>query len=102
MEAAGVAEAAGELGIPWLALKAVVDPAGELLPEFLAGCTTPHGNVRWRGVISCLFAGGGRRRTLQQLGWAARQAALGLTRSLDVVFQGWEGALTTPPLSSRM
>ncbi len=88
MEAAGVAEAARDLGIPWLAIKAVVDAAGEALPEFLAGCTTAQGELRWRGLLSNL-ASARRRRTLWRLHRASRQAAQGLQRAVDVAFAAW-------------
>lgn len=88
MEAAGVAEAAGELGIPWLAIKAVVDAAGEALPEFLAGCTTAQGELRWGGLLPNL-ASGRRLRALWQLRRASRQAAQGLQGALDVAFAAW-------------
>ena len=88
MEAAGVAEAARDLGIPWLAIKAVVDAAGEALPEFLAGCTTAQGELRWRGLLSNLGSAR-RRRTLWRLHRASRQAAQGLQRAVDVAFAAW-------------
>lgn len=88
MEAAGVAEAAGRLGIPWLAIKGVVDAAGEPLPPFLAGCTTPRGDLRWRGVLWGL-AVGSRRRALSRLGRASRWTALALRRSLEAAVPAW-------------
>ncbi|MBI2163134.1 MAG: hypothetical protein HYU32_03195 [candidate division NC10 bacterium] len=88
MEAAGVAEAARDLGIPWLAIKAVVDAAGEALPAFLAGCTTAQGELRWRGLLRGL-ASGGCRRTLWRLHRASGQAARGLERARDVAFAAW-------------
>lgn len=101
MEAAGVARGARDLGIPWLAIKAVVDVVEEPLPEFLASCTTPRGDLCWRGLLRSLCAGGGRRRTLRRLARAGHRAALGLNRSLDVALRAWV-TLTPPPLSSRM
>ena len=89
MEGAGVAEAAQELGIPWLALKAVVDGVEDPLPEFLAGCTTDRGDLRWRGLLRACLAGGEQRRTLRRLGRASQQAALGLRRGLAVVLAAW-------------
>jgi len=85
MEAAGVAEAARELGIPWLAIKAVVDPVEEPLPEFLAGCMTPSGDVRWRAVVASLLGSSQRRRTLSRLDRATRQAGRGLRGCLGLV-----------------
>ncbi len=93
MEAAGVAEAAGRLGIPWLAIKGVVDAAREPLPPFLAGCTTPRGDLRWRGVLLSL-AIGRRREALGRLGRAARRAARALADGLTVAVP----ALTPPRL----
>ena len=81
MEAAGVAAAARDLGIPWLAIKAVVDDAWEPLPDYLADCTTAAGDLRWRGLFwSCLF--GERRRVFRRLRRKAGQATLSLKRSL--------------------
>jgi hypothetical protein len=78
MEAAGVAEAATRLGIPWLVFKAVVDPVEEPLPEFLAGCITASGDVRWSAVVASLLGSRQRRRTLGRLRRATRQAGCGL------------------------
>jgi nucleoside phosphorylase len=101
MEAAGVAEAARELGIPWLALKAVVDGVDDPLPEFIASCTRPRGDIRWRGVLAGLLASGNRRRTLIRLGRAARQAKRGLRRCLGVAV-GVGATLTPREASSRI
>ena len=82
MEAAGVATAARDLGVPWLALKAVADSARESLPEFLAGCTTPAGDLRWRGLLwSCLY--GERRRVFRRLRREAGLATFSLMRNLE-------------------
>lgn len=93
MEATGVAEAARGLGIPWLALKAVVDGVEEPLPEFLSGCTTAGGALRWRGLLRSLLAGE-RRRVLRRLARSANLAARSLSRSLDVAVRAW---VTTGP-----
>jgi hypothetical protein len=88
MEAAGVAEAAERLGIPWLAIKSVLDAVDEPLPGFLSGCTTPRGDLRWRGVIWSL-AVGGRRPALRRLAQASGLAALALQRGLEAAFPAW-------------
>lgn len=86
MEAAGVAAAARDLGIPWLAIKAVVDDAWEPLPDFLADCTTAAGDLRWRGLLwSFLF--GERRRVFRRLRRKAGKATLSLKRSLGVALR---------------
>ncbi|HSB70015.1 MAG TPA: hypothetical protein VLT62_11835 [Candidatus Methylomirabilis sp.] len=86
MEAAGVAAAARDLQIPWLAIKAVVDGVREPLPEFLTGCTLPSGDLRWRGLLGSLFIGE-RRQVLRRLRRAAGQSGINLTRSLDVALR---------------
>ena len=101
MEAAGVAEAATKLGIPWLAIKAVVDSVEEPLPEFLARCTTPEGDLRWGALLTSLLLSGRRQRTLLRLGRASRQAGHGLRRSLDLLLRPGV-ALTAPGGSSRI
>ncbi len=88
MEAAGVAEAAETLGIPWLAIKAVVDAVDEALPAFLSGCTTCRGDLRWRGMLWSL-AVGSRRRVLRRLARASRLAALALRRGLEAAVPAW-------------
>jgi adenosylhomocysteine nucleosidase len=86
MEAAGVAAAARDLEIPWLAIKAVADDAREALPAFLAGCTTPAGDLRWRGLLwSCLY--GERRQVFRRLRREAGLATLSLKRHLDVALR---------------
>ena len=86
MEAAGVAAAARDLQIPWLAIKAVVDAVREPLPEFLTGCTMPTGDLRWRGLLGSLFIGE-RRRVLRRLRRAAGHSGRSLTRSLDAALR---------------
>jgi nucleoside phosphorylase len=89
MEAVGVARGARSLGVPWLTIKAVVDAVEEPLPEFLAGCTTPGGDLRWRGVMWSLVGSGQRRRTLRRLAQSSGQAAVSLQRALDAIFAAW-------------
>ncbi len=88
MEAAGVAEAAESLGIPWLAIKSVVDTVDEPLPPILSGCTTPQGDLRWRSIVWAL-AVGSRRGALRRLARASRLAALTLQRALEVALSAW-------------
>lgn len=93
MEAAGVARAAGALGVPWVALKAVVDARDDQLPPFLAACTTPQGDVRWRGLLAGALTGRDFWRSLARLGRASRQAGRTLWQGLEVAFEAW-AALT--------
>ena len=93
MEAAGVARAARDLGIPWAALKAIVDALDDPLPPFLAACTTPQGDVRWRGLLAGALAGRGAWRSLGRLGRSSRKAGRTLWQGLEVAFKAW-AALT--------
>jgi len=86
MEAAGVAHAARELGIPWLALKAIVDGVEDSLPPALAGCVTPEGNLAWTGLLAGSLRGREFWRLLHRLGRASRQAGRSLRQGLDVAF----------------
>ena len=93
MEAAGVASAARDLGIPWAALKAIVDAVDEPLPPFLAGCTSPQGDLRWRGLLAGVLEGREFWRSVRRLGQASRRAGLRLRRGLETAFGAW-AALT--------
>ena len=94
MEAAGVARAARELGIPWAALKAIVDAVDDPLPLFLAHCTTPDGDLRWRGLVAGALEGREFWRSVRRLGRASRRAGHNLRHGLDAAFGAW-AALTS-------
>lgn len=93
MEAAGVARAARNLGVPWMALKVVVDAVDDQLPPSLAACTTPQGDLRWRGLVAGALEGRDFWRSLVQLGRSSRQAGRTLWQGLEVAFEAW-AALT--------
>ena len=93
MEAAGVARAARDLGIPWVALKAVLDTVDDPVPLFLARCATPQGDVRWRGLLAGALEGRDFYRSLGRLARATRQAGRTLWQGLGVAFEVW-AALT--------
>ncbi len=93
MEAAGVARAARDLGIPWAALKAIVDAVDDPLPLSLAACTTPQGDMRWRGLLVGAREGWGFWRSLRPLARASRRARRALRQGLEVAFPAW-AALT--------
>jgi nucleoside phosphorylase len=93
MEAAGVARAARDLGIPWMVLKAIVDAVDDPLPPFLAGCTTPQGDVRWRGLAAGALTGPDAWRSLGRLARSSRKAGRTLWQGLEVAFETW-AALT--------
>ena len=93
MEAAGVARAAQGLGIPWVALKTIVDTLDDQLPPFLAACTTPQGDVRWRGLVAGALTGPDAWRSLGRLARSSRKAGRTLRQGLEVAFETW-AALT--------
>ena len=101
MEAAGVAAAARDLGIPWSTLKAIVDAAETPLPPHLAKCATPQGDLDRGGLLAASLAGPAVWVKLIQFGWASRQAGRNLCRGLQTALDAW-AALTPPRLSSTM
>ena len=94
MEAAGVARAARDLGIPWAALKTIVDAVDDPLPHFLAACTTAQGDLRWRGLMVGALEGRDFCRSLARLARASRKACRTLWQGLEIAFPAW-AALTT-------
>jgi adenosylhomocysteine nucleosidase len=94
MEAAGVAHAARELGIPWLALKAIVDGVEDFLPQALAGCVTPQGDLAWTKLLTASLRGPEFWRSLHRLGRASRQAGRSLRHGLDAALTA-SAALTS-------
>ncbi len=89
MEAAGVAQAAQDLGIPWAVLKVVVDAVGDPLPSSLARCTSPDGDLRWRGLLAGALEGRRFWRPLFRLGRASRVAGRTLWQGFEVAFGTW-------------
>jgi len=89
MEAAGVAEAAQVLGVPWLALKVVVDDAEQPLPSFLTGCTTAQGGIRWGPLIWSFLTSRERRESLFGLSRAAHRGADRLQCALEAALNAW-------------
>jgi adenosylhomocysteine nucleosidase len=101
MEAAGVAAAAQELGIPWTALKVIVDAAGTPLAPVLTKCTTPRGDLDRAGLLAASLGGRPAWRALIRMGWASRRAGRNLRRGLETSFGTWT-ALTPLGVSSTM
>jgi nucleoside phosphorylase len=89
MEAAGVAQAARELGIPWAAVKVIVDAVGDPLPSSLARCTSPEGDLRWRGLLAGALEGRRFWWPLFRLGRASRVAGRNLRQGFEVAFGTW-------------
>ncbi len=97
MEAAGVADAAGDIGAPWLALKTVLDVCGDEIPAALTNAVRPSGDLSVRGVVGTLTA----LPALFAFGRSSRIAATRLQAALGPAISTW-AALTPPGLSSTM
>jgi len=89
MEAFGVAEAALARGVPWAALKVILDGAQDPLPELTARCTTPQGDLSPRGLAGALLAGGGTFGALWRLGRAAEVARHRLRDAFRAAVAAW-------------
>jgi nucleoside phosphorylase len=90
MEASGVAQAAAARGVPWAALKVILDAVEDPLPELTARCTTPEGDLAVRGLGAVLWAGGGAVAALWRLGRAAAAARRALR-------EGFRAAVVASP-----
>lgn len=73
MESRGVAEAAREAGIPFVALRAVADPAGRTLPKAAARAIDARGRIRPLRVLLGLLARPHDIRPLMALGADSRR-----------------------------
>jgi adenosylhomocysteine nucleosidase len=87
MESRGVAEAAREAGVPFVALRAVADPAGRTLPKVAARAIDARGRVRPFRVLlglvtrphdipALMVLGGDARRGYEALAAAGMRALL--------------------------
>jgi adenosylhomocysteine nucleosidase len=93
MEAAGIVQAARDLRLPWVVLKAVVDAVDDPLPAFLAACTTPQGDLRWGGLWTGVREGRAFWRSVRRIGRGSRLAGGCLRNGLEAAFGAW-AALT--------
>lgn len=57
MESAAVAMVAQRANLPFVAVKAICDPASREIPGFALGLLDAHGSVRWSGIPVVLRAG---------------------------------------------
>jgi nucleoside phosphorylase len=83
MEAFGAAEVAAARGLPWMALKVILDGVEDPLPEITARCTTPCGGLSIRGLGEALLGGGEALAALWRLARAARAARRSLRGGLQ-------------------
>lgn len=56
MESAAIARAADEAGLPWAAVRVIVDGAGDMLPANVGRFVDPTGGVRYVPVLAALLS----------------------------------------------
>jgi nucleoside phosphorylase len=100
MEAAGVAEAAEAAGVPWLAFKAVLDPADMAVPPALLAAAGPAGNLCPAALLRSLCRPGSLAAAWT-LGRRSRAALRRLADALEPALRAWL-ALTPPDRSAKM
>jgi adenosylhomocysteine nucleosidase len=83
MESAGWARAATSLGLPYTIVRAVLDPAEEDLPGFLAACVGPDGSVARSRVIAHALVHPADLRVLLTLRRRVRACAEALARVVE-------------------
>ncbi len=82
MEGSRIAEAATARGVPFIALRAVVDEADFALPKFVAAIVADQGRREWRHAARGLWSPSEARRFLP-LALRSRKAALALRRAAN-------------------
>lgn len=80
MESHHVARAAGEHGLPFIAVRAISDRADEVLPAILATFVDAEGQTRMSAVLAALIFGRVRLGELLRAGGASRRAHQALLR----------------------
>jgi len=91
MESYWVGRAALERGIPFLALRAVSDGAGDALPD-IPGVVTPEGELRIASALAYALGHPTRLPLLLRTGGRAREAVSSLTRFLEAFVSAFETA----------
>ena len=82
METVGAIRAAQELGIPWLAVRAITDPVGESLPLDFNALSNHEGNVSYGKVFLAVLQRPAKIPALIQLGKRSSLAANNLAAFL--------------------
>ena len=82
METIGAIRAAQELGVPWLAVRAITDPLGESLPLDFNALSNHEGNVSYGKVILAVLQRPAKIPALIQLGKRSNLAAKNLASFL--------------------
>lgn len=80
MESLAVARVAAEYGLPFLAARAIADPAGRDLPSWVPGLVGPDGRPRIRAVIRKITSHPGQAPVLFKLAKDSKKAFAALRR----------------------
>lgn len=80
MESHAVAETAARLGVPFLVIRAIADPAARAVPAWLTGVIDPEGRTRLTAVAAGLLAHPADLAALIALGRASGRALAALRR----------------------
>ncbi|HEX4453362.1 MAG TPA: hypothetical protein VH143_20965 [Kofleriaceae bacterium] len=93
LESWTVAHAARQAGVPWLAVRAIVDPLAVDLPAFVR---EPHASFTGAALR---YALGGRRQIVElaQLAWRARKASHGLESALHALARALDRLIKPEP-----
>ncbi len=86
MESHGAARAAASSGIPFLAIRAVADPAGRALPPAALGAVAPDGSTRMLATLGAAMRDPKQFPALMKLGADSSAAIKTLRRDLGPLF----------------
>lgn len=93
MESHGAARAAAGAGVPFLAIRAIADPADRALPPAALGAVAPDGSTRVVPTLLAAMARPGQFPALMQLGSDSKKAHAALARALPECFALLDKAL---------
>ncbi len=93
MESHGAARAAAEAGVPFIAVRAIADPADRALPLAALGAVAPDGSTRVLKTLWEAAKAPGQFPALMQLGSDSNKALARLRRDLPAIFAQLEKAL---------
>ncbi|WP_420346795.1 hypothetical protein [Pelagibius sp.] len=89
MESHAVAAVADRAGLPFLALRAIADTAGDALPALAARAVTPEGTADWQAALSGLARRPGDLPSMLRLAGRTRRALASLeavSRDVEELF----------------
>lgn len=93
MESHGCARAASAAGVPFLAVRAIADPADRALPPAAMGAVAPDGSTRVLKTLGAALRDPGQFPELMKLGKDSAAATKTLRRDLEPIFRALFAAL---------